>query len=177
MRNRHVVRSGLRNLVLGAALLALAPTAGPLAAAAPATPEAGTRVAAPALRPVAYSVSDYYERDLLARVNYERTRRGIRALRPGYCPDVKAERWASYLASSGAFRHQSMSSVLTSCRSRRAAENIARGNVSAAAVVRMWMASPSHRANILDRRLTHVGTGAVRDRYGRWTAVQVFTAY
>lgn len=38
-------------------------------------------------------------------------------------------------------------------------ENIACGHSTPAAVVRGWMNSPTHRANILDGRLTHIGIG------------------
>ena len=38
-------------------------------------------------------------------------------------------------------------------------ENIACGHTSPEAVVRGWMNSPTHRANLLDGRLTHIGIG------------------
>jgi uncharacterized protein YkwD len=44
-------------------------------------------------------------------------------------------------------------------RYRIAAENIAAGQATAQAVVRDWMHSPDHRANILDCRLREVGIG------------------
>lgn len=40
-----------------------------------------------------------------------------------------------------------------------AAENVALGAVDAAGVVRMWMDSPPHRANILNDKVTDVGLG------------------
>ncbi|GGX05783.1 CAP domain-containing protein [Streptomyces chartreusis] len=42
------------------------------------------------------------------------------------------------------------------------AENVAAGERSAAAVVRGWMNSPGHRANILDCSLKHLGVGYVK---------------
>lgn len=53
---------------------------------------------------------------------------------------------------------------------RRAAENIAMGQRSAAEVVKAWMDSPGHRANILDRNLTHIGIGY--DANGRYWVQQ-----
>ncbi|MFD3523938.1 CAP domain-containing protein [Streptomyces sp. NPDC058653] len=53
------------------------------------------------------------------------------------------------------------------------AENVAAGQKSPAEVVRSWMESPDHRANILNCALTHIGVGYVRrsgtdhDKY--WT--------
>lgn len=68
----------------------------------------------------------------------------------------------SRIARAGYFGHAS---------SYRLAENIATGRgrsqVSPAAVVRAWMHSPEHRANILDRSMRDFGVGVVRgDPFG-----------
>ena len=44
---------------------------------------------------------------------------------------------------------------------RTAGENIAKGYQSPEAVVRGWMNSPGHRANILNSSYTHIGVGYV----------------
>lgn len=50
----------------------------------------------------------------------------------------------------------------------RVSENIAEGTRSADRTVECWMASPNHRANILDPDVTHMGVG----KYGKyWTQV------
>ncbi|WP_217170148.1 CAP domain-containing protein [Streptomyces sp. AC512_CC834] len=53
------------------------------------------------------------------------------------------------------------------------AENVAAGQKTAAAVVKSWMKSPGHRANILNCSLEHLGVGYVKKpgtRYGTyWT--------
>ncbi len=56
---------------------------------------------------------------------------------------------------------------------RKVAENIAAGQRTADEVVRGWMASQGHRANILDRDLTQIGVGrAEGGSYGvYWTQV------
>jgi hypothetical protein len=61
-------------------------------------------------------------------------------------------------------------------RYRKVAENIAAGQRTAKEVVRGWMDSPGHRANILDGELTQIGVGrAEGGSYGvYWT--QVFGA-
>jgi uncharacterized protein YkwD len=41
----------------------------------------------------------------------------------------------------------------------RAAENIAQGKATAAEVVKGWLKSPGHRANILNCAFTHIGVG------------------
>ncbi len=52
------------------------------------------------------------------------------------------------------------------------AENLAYGGYEASSFIEMWMNSPGHRANILNRQLTHVGIGV----YGKY-AVQFFGGY
>lgn len=56
---------------------------------------------------------------------------------------------------------------------RSAGENIAYGQSSAAEVVRAWLASPGHRANILSGRYSRIGT-ASRNVNGTMYWVQVF---
>ena len=58
-------------------------------------------------------------------------------------------------------------------RWQAAAENVAAGQPSAAAVVMAWMQSAGHRANILNARFTEIGTGTTRDATGRPYYVQV----
>lgn len=55
-----------------------------------------------------------------------------------------------------------------------AAENIARGQKSAESVVKSWMNSPGHRANILNGDVTKIGVGYVKYN-GKYYWVQVFT--
>ncbi len=63
--------------------------------------------------------------------------------------------------------------VATGYAYRKVAENIAAGQPTAADVVRGWMDSPGHRANILDAELTQIGVGrATGGSYGvYWTQV------
>jgi uncharacterized protein YkwD len=92
-----------------------------------------------------------------------------------------ADRHADEMAATGAFSHtgpdgSSPRSRLAAVgvRPQRTAENIALG-YDAASVVDAWMASPGHRANILDCRLVYVG---IAERQGAgglyWT--QVFSS-
>ena len=52
-----------------------------------------------------------------------------------------------------------------------AGENIAAGQTSASAVMKSWMNSPGHKANILNGNYTHIGVGYVQGgTYSRyWT--------
>lgn len=58
----------------------------------------------------------------------------------------------------------------------RFAENIARGQDSAAEVVDDWMHSPSHRDNILDCSLRELGVGRAFDTGGTPYWVQNFAS-
>jgi len=115
-----------------------------------------------------------YEARVLWRINVVRAsyRRG--GLTASTCPDRYAEPWAAHLARTGRFYHQSMYTILRGCGASVAAENLARGNVSADRVVAAWMNSAGHRRNILDGRLTRIGVGAVYAR-GQWTVSADFT--
>lgn len=71
---------------------------------------------------------------------------------------------ARFLAQTGGFSHTGRGGSSARERVWRAgyrscltAENIARGQPTVSAVVRDWMQSAGHRANILDARLTHFG--------------------
>jgi len=120
---------------------------------------------------------DDYEQRLLALVNAERAHRGLRPMRLSTCAEAYAERWSSYLARYEVFRHQSLAPMLRSCRARQVGENIGNGSVSAEAMVQTWMASPMHRANILNPSFTYIGLGATRSSHGRWYAVQDFVGF
>jgi len=115
-----------------------------------------------------------FEARVIYQINVQRTRYGRAKLAARYCPDVYAEARAAYLARTGYFYHQSLTPILRSCHATRAAENLARGWPSADKTVFAWMASPSHRANVLDPLLTRIGVGAVY-AHGQWTVVTEFT--
>jgi uncharacterized protein YkwD len=142
-------------LVLGPALVVSAPSA--QAATAP----SAARVAA-------------YEARVIALINVQRVKYHRAKLAASACPDRYAESWAAYLARTGRFYHQSLTPILRGCRATRVAENLARGNVSEDRIVALWMASPGHRANILDARLTRIGVAAVYAR-GQWTVAADFS--
>jgi uncharacterized protein YkwD len=58
----------------------------------------------------------------------------------------------------------------------RIAENIASGQLTAAATMAEWMASKGHRTNIMNPAFTDVGAGVARDDGGVPYYVQVFGA-
>jgi len=121
--------------------------------------------------------SDAYANRIFTLINVERTRRGLQRLRRGSCAVGYAERWSVQLARSQKLRHQSLRPMLKSCAARRVAENIGYGNVTAEALMKTWMASAHHRANILSPKLSTLGVGAMRSESGHWYAVQDFLGF
>ena len=114
-----------------------------------------------------------YEARVISLINVQRAKYHRAGLAASACPDVYAERWSLYLGNWGRFYHQQLTPILRACSATLVAENMARGNVSENRIVDMWMASPGHRANILNPALTKIGVGAVY-RHNTWTVVADF---
>ncbi len=70
--------------------------------------------------------------------------------------------------------HQDLGRVMRRCNLRTAGENIAAGHPTGRAVVRGWMDSEGHRANILNRRYRLLGMAMRRSDNGTPYAAQVF---
>lgn len=116
---------------------------------------------------------------VLTLVNQERAAAGVAPLQA----DVQAERAAKAhvedMAGRSYFDHVSPEGWTPTDRMRMTkgsgyrmvGENIAVGQRSAQAVMNAWMASPGHRANILDARYTHLGVGVDEPS---WNWCQVF---
>jgi uncharacterized protein YkwD len=100
-----------------------------------------------------------YESQVVSAINAQRAKYGLRALSYTACPDKYSEALALKLRTSSVLTHQSMTTVMNGCHATRAAENIARARMPAKNLVALWMGSPGHRANILDRYVTQVGVG------------------
>lgn len=115
-----------------------------------------------------------YESRILSLVNAQRASHGLSGLSMSSCADSYAERWSVHLAAIGTLVHQSMLSLLTGCHAQAVGENIGFGAVSADTMMAMWMASPGHRANLLNPRFTSIGIGAVQIANGTWYATQDF---
>jgi uncharacterized protein YkwD len=124
--------------------------------------------------PTPVSKAAAYESRILVLVNAERAKHGEHPLTLVNCADNFADSWAATMARTGNFEHQSLNPIMQACSARGAGENIAYGNVSADAMMNMWMNSPGHRANILKGSYTGIGIGAVKTSSGRWYGVQDF---
>jgi uncharacterized protein YkwD len=110
----------------------------------------------------------------LCLVNRERTSRGEAPLRPNVDLQRAAQSHSGDMASASYFAHESRSGQTPLARMRACGyifsarlgyaigENIAWGTLSLAtpkAIVAGWMASPGHRANILDAAFRDTGVG------------------
>ncbi len=108
-----------------------------------------------------------------ARKLYELARKENRVLRWDSCLARKAVQRAKQLAAAHYFEHEDPKTgknpvwkTIRTCipaKSRRsnirAGENLTKGIDTPANIHRMLMESPTHRANILDRRFNHLGVG------------------
>jgi len=93
---------------------------------------------------------------VVALMNQQRANHGLPPLASSSVLFEQAQQWSNHMASVGRMYH-----------SGHAPENVAMGYPTALAVVEAWMASPGHRANILDPSSTAVGVGFLS---GYWTA-------
>ncbi len=105
---------------------------------------------------------------VLTRVNHERTAAGCLALIPNdtliqvaraHSQDMAVHRFIGHTGSDGRTPAQRVQDA--SYQFRIVAENVAAGRLTPASAVQGWMASPDHRANILNCALRDTGVGVV----------------
>ena len=142
-----------------AALAAAA--SGPSAAAG-----AGPAPTAPAVQPVQAAASDPALARVVELTNAERRRAGAPPLVVDDRLDLAARRYAAALAGGACFAHDcgpvpelTDRVGATGYAWARLGENLAAGQRTAEAVVAAWLASPGHRATLLDPALTELGLG------------------
>lgn len=113
------------------------------------------------------------ELKVLSLVNAERAKKGLQPLSYSETLSRAARYHAADMALSNYFDHKSydrtdLGDLVYVCDTfdrvhrfepRARGENIAAGNTTAEAVVRSWMNSPGHRANILKKDFTKLGIG------------------
>jgi uncharacterized protein YkwD len=128
----------------------------------------------PMADPAAAVTTTTYESDVIKYANVERAKRDLAKVSPSACLDGFAERWARNMASKQRMYHQNLGPILTTCRLSEVGENIAFGYPSGKSVTAAWMASPPHKANLLNRPHRLIGVGAVKDKHGWWWVSEVF---
>ncbi len=111
---------------------------------------------------------DHAEIALVRTINTERARRGLRILRPSRKLSRAADRHTRDMLRRGALDHTSRDGTVFTSRLRavvswtRLGEVLAwtpHGNTGARTVVQLWLASPPHRAQLLERRYRRIGVG------------------
>jgi uncharacterized protein YkwD len=157
-------------MLLAVALVGLAALAGPSAATARSHGPQGCADASRAPQQVGTRAAG---RAVLCLLNRARAARGLRPLRSHPRLRRAATRHSQQMARARFFSHTTPSGASFATRVRRAGygrgargwalgENIAWGaakRATPAAIVRDWLRSPGHRANILDRRFREIGVG------------------
>lgn len=136
-------------------LLALSVT-GVLASAAPASAGAPTR----------------FERALLRAINSTRAAHGLNRVRFAQPLQTRSHRYAVRLIRTDSFSHATNLPAGTN-------ENLAWGTANIARpgqIVRMWMNSPGHRANLLWAGARRAGVGVARGRFRGYSDVRMAVA-
>ncbi|MEU8620947.1 CAP domain-containing protein [Streptomyces sp. NPDC048623] len=153
------------------------PTQAPVTKARPAQPAAPTTEAPAVPTAVARSLSareQAAEAEVVRLVNAERAKVGCTAVRSDAELAALAGAFSADMAARNFFDHTDPDGATPWSRAAKAGvsglggENIARGQVDAAAVMKSWMASDGHRANILNCDYTTLGVGVHFGSGGPW---------
>lgn len=128
---------------------------------------------------------EQWKRDVLALVNQERAKNGLSALAWGTSCENAATVRAREIMTSYSHTRPDGSAFDTACpvpaTGGKAGENLNAGNaaVSPETVVASWMASPDHRANILDPDFKYVSVGFIFDPNSNYKTYwsQFFSTY
>lgn len=129
-------------------------------------------VLAPA--PAAASVVSDFEGAVHRLTNATRVDHDLVTLRKKGCVDRFANRQAKRMAAKEKMFHQDLAPILQKCGLSLVGENVAYGYSRAGAVMKAWMGSSAHAANILDPRYRLLGVGARKSDDGVWYLAQVF---
>ena len=122
-----------------------------------------------------------YEQRVIELVNVARAQNGLAPVKASQQLTASARKYSAYMGSARFFSHEGPDGSNLVSRDEAAgyvdwvdlAENLAGGQPDPESVVKAWMASPSHRANILSPRVKEIGVGyafAPSSPYGHyWT--------
>ena len=128
------------------------------------------------------SSEDLFVAEVIRLVNAERIAEGLSPLTESTLLDQAAAVRCGEITNVFSHTRPDGSSCFTAMQEAgalysRAGENIAIGQSSPAQVVRAWMDSPGHRANIMNGEFRYIGVSVrpSNDGYGGYAWVQVFT--
>lgn len=135
------------------------------------TQQTGTETQAPKAeeKPATQGIGAF-EQQVLDLTNAERAKEGLKPLAIDMPLMNSAEEKSADMAKNGYFDHNSptLGSPFDQMKAngisyRSAGENIAKGQQTPQEVVKAWMESPGHRANIMKPEFTHIGIGYVEN--------------
>ncbi|MGW0884192.1 CAP domain-containing protein [Streptomyces sp. NPDC002671] len=150
------------------------PTATPSAKPTKTPSHPATKAPAPTSTPVTVSTRAAAEAEVLKLVNEERAKVGCSALAANSSLTELAEDFSDDMAARSFFDHTDPDGLTPWDRAAKAGitglggENIARGQADPAAVMKAWMDSPGHRANILNCDFNTLGVGVHFGPGGPW---------
>ncbi len=143
-----------------------APTPAPAPAPTPVPAPAPTPAPAPAPAPTPGYTASQFEQRVVQLVNIERQKGGLKPLVASSLLGKGARAKSQDMVNEGYFGHTSPKygspfnmMKLFGIHYTSAGENIASGQRTPEAVVRAWMNSPGHRANIMSTRYGKIGVG------------------
>lgn len=116
-------------------------------------------------------------RSFLDRTNSLRASQGLPALHEHGQLTDKAEAWAQHMARTGRLAHSDLSAGLEGLAWTALGENVGMSTPTAdtlRTIHEKLASSPTHRANMLNRRFTHMGVGVATSADGRVWVAQVF---
>jgi uncharacterized protein YkwD len=146
-------------------------------------PSAGGRPSQPTPPAPAGLNASAVSEELVERTNAARRAAGLPGLGRSVILMQAAQLQADQMVKAGRMEHELPGQPYPTLKARlaavqydvrAAAENIGEGQRSAADALTMWMDSTKHRANILSRDYTEMGTGVAAARNGRLYFVAVF---
>jgi uncharacterized protein YkwD len=120
------------------------------------------------------SPSTRYANTAFNATNNVRAQNGRARLADSTCLKQFAAAQAQKMANQRRIFHQDLGTILNRCDLGLVGENVAYGFPNGNAVVRGWMNSPGHRANILNRGYRQMAIAARRSNNGTWYVAQVF---
>jgi uncharacterized protein YkwD len=171
-----MVRNHSLRLHAGAAALAAGMAAGLTVGVTTVAPPASAMVMQ-STRPAPEAWVAKYNERVVTLVNRRRTSHGLAKVKVTACAASWARRWSARLDADDRFEHSDLGGLLDDCSANYASENIAMiyDGARPSDLVRAWMHSPGHRANILSRKAKLTGVSIRWDvSRSAWVAVQNF---
>ena len=113
---------------------------------------------------------------MIDATNGDRAANGLAGLCTNALLNGMAQRWANWMAQNDSLTHQNLNALIGDSPFSAMGENIldGPGTMSTTQMEAAWMASPDHRANILQARFRVAGVGIAFGADGRVWAVVDF---